>query len=78
MERVRKGNSEYVKLEQRLALLAWLNSLFGYERNRDLLADMRETAEGFDGRGRSGGRISRWRTWRSSSTSSCATRCCRS
>jgi hypothetical protein len=45
--------AQYVKLEERLVLLAWLNSLFGYERNRDLLADMKEAAEGFDGSGRS-------------------------
>ena len=53
MPGARKGNSAYVKLEQRLVLLAWLNSLFGYEKNRDLLADMREAAEGFDASGRS-------------------------
>ena len=29
------GSAQYVKLEQRLVLLAWLNSLFGYEKNRD-------------------------------------------
>jgi len=33
---------QYVKLEQRLVLLAWLNDLFGSQRNRDLLADMKE------------------------------------
>ncbi len=31
------GIQQYVKLENRLVLLAWLNSLFGYERNRELL-----------------------------------------
>jgi len=46
-------SAQYVKLEQRLVLLAWLNDLFGYKRNRDLLADMKETAEGFDASGRS-------------------------
>lgn len=53
MARANNGNPEYVKLEQRLVLLAWLNSLFGYEQNRDLLADVREAAEGFDASGRS-------------------------
>jgi len=49
----RNGTSEYVKLEQRLVLLAWLNGQFGYGNNRDLLADMKEAAEGFDASGRS-------------------------
>lgn len=53
MARVRNGTSEYVKLEQRLVLLAWLNEHFGYENNRDLLADMKEASEGFDASGRS-------------------------
>ncbi|MCX5886805.1 MAG: DEAD/DEAH box helicase family protein [Proteobacteria bacterium] len=53
MARARNGKAEYVKLEQRLVLLAWLNGLFGYENNRDLLADMKEAAEGFDASGRS-------------------------
>jgi hypothetical protein len=48
MAGIRNGTSEYVKLEQRLVLLAWLNGHFGYENNRDLLADMKEAAEGFD------------------------------
>jgi hypothetical protein len=47
------GTAQYVKLEKRLALLAWLNSLFGYKSNRDVLADMKEAAEGFDASGRS-------------------------
>src|SRR3990170_6063804 len=47
------NNGEYVKLENRLTLLAWLNSLFGYKNNRDLLADMKEAQEGFDSYGRS-------------------------
>jgi hypothetical protein len=38
----------YSELEQRLVLVAWLNSLLGYDSNRDLLSDMRESAEGFD------------------------------
>ena len=53
MTRTRNGNPEYVKLEQRLVLLAWLNSLFGYGSNRDLLGDLREAGEGFDASGRS-------------------------
>lgn len=53
MPRARNGKPEYVKLEQRLVLLAWLNSLFGYESNRDLLADVCEAGEGFDASGRS-------------------------
>jgi hypothetical protein len=53
MARASNGSPEYVKLEQRLALLAWLNGLFGYENNRDLLADVSEAAEGFDASGRS-------------------------
>ena len=47
------GIAEYGKLEQRLVLLSWLNDHFGYQSNRDLLADMKETAEGFDASGRS-------------------------
>ncbi len=53
MPRVRNSKPEFVKLEQRLALLTWLNSLFGYGTNRDLLADLREVGEGFDASGRS-------------------------
>jgi len=45
------GTGEYVKLENRLVLLAWLNSLFGYKSNRDLLADIKEAQEGFDANG---------------------------
>mgnify|MGYP001435444582 CR=1 FL=1 len=39
----RNSLSEYVKLEQRPVLLAWLNDQLGYENNRDLLAGMKET-----------------------------------
>jgi len=53
MPRARNGKPEYVKLEQRLVLLAWLNGLFGYESNRDLLQDLCESGEGFDASGRS-------------------------
>jgi len=48
-----QGSSEYIRLEQRLVLLAWMNDLFGYGSNRELLADMKEAAEGFDASGRS-------------------------
>jgi len=44
---------EYVKLERRLVLLAWLNSLVGYKSNQELLADMKPADEGFDPYGRS-------------------------
>ena len=44
---------QIASLEQHLVLLAWLNRQFGYEHNRDLLADMKEAAEGFDAEGRS-------------------------
>ncbi|RLC77319.1 MAG: restriction endonuclease subunit R [Chloroflexi bacterium] len=44
---------QYVKLEGRLALLAWLNRLLGYKRNRELLEDTKNTAEGFDAAGHS-------------------------
>lgn len=53
MARGRTNKSEYIKLERRLVLLAWLNDLLGYERNRDVLADMKEVDEGFDASGRS-------------------------
>ena len=42
-----------IGLEHQLVLLAWLNRQFGYTRNRDLLADMKEASEGFDPEGRS-------------------------
>jgi len=45
--------AEYTKLEGRLVLLAWLNHLLGYKRNRDLLEDTKNTDEGFDAAGRS-------------------------
>ncbi len=47
------GIQHYVKLEERLVLLAWLNGLLGYRRNRDLIADIKGVAEGFDASGRS-------------------------
>lgn len=45
--------NEYLKLENRLVLLAWVNSLFGYDTNWNLLKDTQEVAEGFDGEGHS-------------------------
>ena len=45
--------TEYIKLEKRLVLLAWLNDLFGYKTNQELLSDMKEADEGFDPYGRS-------------------------
>jgi len=44
---------QYTKLEHRLVLLAWLNRLFGYESNKALLEDCKETAEGFASDGHS-------------------------
>jgi len=44
---------QYVKLENRLVLLAWINSLLGYKKNRELLSDTKSAAEGFDASGRS-------------------------
>ncbi|HUV37465.1 MAG TPA: DEAD/DEAH box helicase family protein [Patescibacteria group bacterium] len=53
MPRARSGTVEYIKLEQRLVLLAWMNGHLGYESNRALLKDMKEAREGFDSSGRS-------------------------
>jgi len=47
------GLAQYVKLENRLILLAWLNSLLGFKKNKDLLDDAKGTEEGFDASGRS-------------------------
>ena len=44
---------EYLRLEHRLVLLGWLNSLFGYEHNRDLFGDLVDAGEGWDSSGRS-------------------------
>jgi hypothetical protein len=44
---------QYTKLEHRLVLLAWLNSLFGYKSNRDALENTKNVAEGFDASGHS-------------------------
>jgi hypothetical protein len=45
--------SDYKRLEERLVLVAWLNSLFGYEHNRDILKDLADVGEGVDSTGRS-------------------------
>jgi hypothetical protein len=47
------GLQQYTKLENRLVLLAWLNSLLGYESNRKLLEDTQTVAEGFGADGHS-------------------------
>jgi len=38
---------QYIKLENCLVLLAWVNSLMGYPSNRALLEDTKTVAEGF-------------------------------
>ena len=38
------GNQQYIKLEDRLVLLAWLNDRFGYRSNRERLADVKNAA----------------------------------
>ncbi len=43
-----------LRLEQRLLLHSWINSLFGYGETRELLQDFRDAEEGFDARGTSG------------------------
>ncbi len=48
-----RARAEFVKLEKRLVLVAWLNHLFGYRDNRELLRDTRSVAEGFDPEGHS-------------------------
>lgn len=47
------GIQQYVKLENRLILLAWLNQLLGYNSNRELFEDTKTVAEGFGADGRS-------------------------
>ncbi len=46
-------NNDYKRLEERLVLVAWLNSLFGYAHNRDMLKDLADVGEGVDSTGRS-------------------------
>lgn len=54
-QQTNNGNDlqQYVKLENRLVLLAWLNSLLGYQNNRQALEDCKGIAEGFGADGRS-------------------------
>ena len=47
------GIQQYTKLEHRLVLLAWLNSLFGYESNKALLEDCKRVDEGLASDGHS-------------------------
>jgi len=47
------GLQQYTQLEHRLVLLAWLNRLFGYKSNKDLLADCKEVDEGYASDGHS-------------------------
>jgi len=47
------GIQQYVKLENRLVLLTWLNHLLGYRRNRDLLENTKGVDEGPGADGRS-------------------------
>ena len=47
------GLQQYVKLENCLVLLAWINSLLGYKKNKDLLTDTKSASEGSDDSGRS-------------------------
>ena len=41
------GIQHYVELENRLVLLAWLNNLFGYKSNREMLENCKSVGEGF-------------------------------
>ncbi|MFN4074101.1 MAG: DEAD/DEAH box helicase family protein, partial [Thermus sp.] len=55
---VKSGNNgndlqHYTKLENRLVLLAWLHSLFGYQSNSEALADCKKVEKGFREDGRS-------------------------
>ncbi|GEM_PF-4369161 len=47
MARIVSDTQHYTKLEHRLVLLAWLNSLLGYETNKDMLANTKGADEGF-------------------------------
>lgn len=46
-------SAEYIRLEDRLTLLGWLNRQFGYARNQDLLKELADVGEGWDASGRS-------------------------
>jgi hypothetical protein len=50
---ISRARAEFVKLEKRLVLTAWLNHLLGYRDNLELLRDTKRVAEGFDPEGRS-------------------------
>lgn len=55
-ERFQRVRADFVKLERRLVLAAWLNHLLGYKDNREMLRDVKgqpERPEGFDAQGRS-------------------------
>ena len=43
----------YARLEQRLALLAWMHQQLGYKNTSELLAQTKRADEGFDPEGRS-------------------------
>ncbi len=45
--------NNYARLEQRMSLLAWLQSRLGYNSTSHLLSDIKEADEGFDSDGRS-------------------------
>jgi hypothetical protein len=45
--------SEYVKLERRLVLAAWVCGQFGYSSNKAMLENLREVEEGYSSNGRS-------------------------
>jgi hypothetical protein len=47
------GLRQYVRLENRPALPAWINSLLGYKTTKDLLVDTKGAADRFDASGRS-------------------------
>ena len=53
MPRASNTLNESARLENRLVLLAWINSLFGYKDNKELLSDTKNVEEGFDSYGRS-------------------------
>ena len=46
-------HTQHITLDRQLTLLAWLNDLFGYNNNRELLQDISQADEGFDAEGRS-------------------------
>lgn len=48
-----EGRQDYIKLENSLILVAWLNHLLGYDRNIALLKDCKSVSEGFGADGHS-------------------------